>query len=715
MSRIFKVLGLVVGAVAALVVIAVVLIVMFFDPNDYRDEIVAAVGDATGREFTLEGDLELAVFPRIRIAMGPASLSNAPGFGTAPFARIDGAELQVEVLPLLSRRVSIGQARLTGLELNLARGANGINNWQDLGSSSPSAAAPAAQSGSDADTAAGGGNLDLDVARLQIEDAEVSWRDAAAGTQWRLTGFNLDASNFGPGATFPLSIDFELAGDAIQVAVASSMRATLSLAENSYRLDDLEVNIEGEGTGWPGGAGKATLAFDSFVANLDDATLALENLRLGMLGLQVNGTLQGERLFTSLRLTGGIEIAEFDPNDLLEIFDAEIETADDSVFRRASARADFIYDSTQMGMRNMQLVLDDSTLVGSLGMQGETLRFGLEVDAINIDRYLPPATEDVENEDEGSIDEVDLPLEPLRTLSANGTLALGEAQFLGMTFEDAKFTLTAGDGTMRLTPTGSLYGGAIDGEIRIAVQGDTARFGLRQSLTNVDLLGLGRDFLGTGDSLTGKGNINLDVAANGSNVGALKRDLDGNVSFALTDGAWSGIDAWYELRRARAVLGGGSAPPREGPAQTTFSNVSASGMVVDGLLTTNNVNATLPFMGLTGTGTVNLLTNDIAFEMTAALTDGPTLQSDPAMAEYAGASLPLTVGGTLDAPSIRPAFGAAVRARVQQEVQTRVDEERSEVNQRVEEQRAEADERLDERREEVQDRVRDRLRGILDR
>jgi hypothetical protein len=97
---------------------------------------------------------------------------------------------------------------------------------------------------------------------------------------------------------------------------------------------------------------------------------------------------------------------------------------------------------------------------------------------------------------------------------------------------------------------------------------------------------------------------------------------------------------------------------------------------------------------------VNLLTDDIAFEMTAALVDGPVLQSDPAMARMAGSRLPLTVGGTLAAPSIRPDFGAVVSERVQE----RVEEERSEVQQRVEEER-----------EETRGRLRDRLREAIER
>jgi AsmA protein len=146
--------------------------------------------------------------------------------------------------------------------------------------------------------------------------------------------------------------------------------------------------------------------------------------------------------------------------------------------------------------------------------------------------------------------------------------------------------------------------------------------------------------------------------------------------------------------------------PERGDAarRTTFSSLSASGSVEDALLTNRDLKGVLDFMTITGTGTVNLLDDMINFDLTAAIVDGPKLQSDPAMVKYAGQSLPLRVTGTVDAPSVLPDFGAVVRQRVT-----------NEVNQAVEEQRTEVEQRVDEQKDEARDRLRGRLRGLLDR
>jgi AsmA protein len=694
MSRIVKILGIVVGALLVLFVAVLAAVGLLFDPNDYKDDITAAVARATGRDLTLDGDLDLAVFPIVRIAVGSASLSNAQGFGSEPMAKIGSAELRLALLPLLSGKVQIGQARLDGLELNLARDARGRNNWQDLGGQGAGAApTPEADAG-------GSSSIDLSVAAIEIADAKVTWNDAATGSRWELTGFALDADDFGLGTKFPLDMQFVLAGADVTVNVDASMQATLALDTNEYRLEQLDVKVAGTGAGWPGGQGDATLTFDSLVANLANETLELGGLTLDFLGVTMAGSLSGQKLMSDLSLSGAVDIREFNPRDVLGALKVELATADSGVLRSASAKANLLYTPSQLGLRDMQLKLDDSTLTGRVGLEGEKLAFSLSVDDINVDRYLPPSEESGAPAEEGSLDAVDLPLEVLRTLNAQGDLKFGNAKFSGLALTNAAFGLSAANGTLRLTPSASLYGGTYGGNITVTVQNDAARIAVNQKLDGVDLVPLGRDLLGSQD-VAGIGDVQLDLVASGSNLGEVRRDLDGSVSFSVTNGALEGLDLWYELRRARARLDGADLPDRGDAARrTTFSSLSASGAVEDALLTNRDLKGVLDFMTIAGTGTVNLLDDAIDFDLTATFVDGPTLQSDPEMLKYAGQSLPLRATGTLAAPSILPDFGAVVRQRVTNQINEQVEEKKPEVQQRLDEQR---------------DRLRGRLRGLLDR
>ncbi|HSC15128.1 MAG TPA: AsmA family protein [Gammaproteobacteria bacterium] len=690
MKRVLKILGLAVGAVVVLLVVVAIAVTLLFDPNDYKDEITAAVQDATGRQLTLDGDLELAVFPTIRIAVGSATLANAPGFGDEPMARIGSAELRVALFPLLAQRIEVSRARLEGLELNLARNRSGANNWQDLGGrSTPAGDAPAPADGGDAPA-----SLDLGVRAIEIENARIVWNDAATGSRWELTGFGLTAEEFGLGERFPLHMEFGLAGAEVAVQVAADMQATITLADNTYRLDELGVTIDGSGAGWPGGPSQAKLSFDSLAANLGDETLELEGLTLDFLGITMAGSLSGQRVLSNLALTGAVDIREFSPREVLERFQVDVQTADAAVLTRASAKANLLYNSSQTGLRDMQLTLDDSTLTGRVALEGERLTYDLTVDDINVDRYLPPSSQESDAPaEEGSLDEVDLPLEVMKTVDARGELKFGKAKFSGLTLTNVAFPLTVANGAARLTPSAQLYGGRFTGDIRVAVEGDAATMNVQQTLDDVDLAALGQDLLGSRD-ITGTGDVRLNLVTAGQNLGDMRRGLDGDVAFSVANGSLEGIDLWFELRRARARLDGETLPERgDAVRRTTFSSLSATGVVEDALLTNRDLNGTLDFMTVDGSGTVNLLDDAIAFDLVAKMVDGPVLQSDPEMVKYAGKELPLKVTGTVAAPSVLPDFSAIVRQQVSEEVQEEVDQEV----------------------DEVRERVRDRLRGLLER
>ncbi|HEY9183518.1 MAG TPA: AsmA family protein, partial [Gammaproteobacteria bacterium] len=408
------------------------------------------------------------------------------------------------------------------------------------------------------------------------------------------------------------------------------------------------------------------------------------------------GSLSGRQLMSNLALNGAVEFREFSPRVVLERFGVDVETADPDVLTRASAKANLVYNSAQTALNDMQFVLDDSTLTGRFALEGERIGYDLTIDKINVDRYLPPAEEGdaaAAAEEEGSLDAVDLPLDVMRTIQARGELKFGETKFSNLTLTNVTFALNAANGAVRLTPSAQLYGGRLAGQIGLVVEGDSARMTFEQRLDDVNIAALGQDLLGSQD-ITGTGDVRLNLMAQGSNLGAMRRDLDGDVGFTVTNGSLEGFDFWYELRRARARIDGTTMPERgDAPRRTTFSSLSATGVVQDAVLMNNDLNGTLDFMSIDGAGTVNLLNDAIDFDLTAKLVDGPTLQSDPGMAKMAGDTLPLKVTGTIDAPSVLPDFNAIVRQQVQQEV----------------------DEAVEEKREEVREELRDRLRGIFNR
>jgi AsmA protein len=133
MARPLKIVLWIAGGFLALVAVAAIALPLLFDPNDHKERIAAEVRKATGRELTIEGDIELTLFPWLGASVAGVTLGNAPGFGPEPFAKVAEMNVGVRLMPLLlDRQVQVGTVRIDGLALNLAKAADGTNNWADL-------------------------------------------------------------------------------------------------------------------------------------------------------------------------------------------------------------------------------------------------------------------------------------------------------------------------------------------------------------------------------------------------------------------------------------------------------------------------------------------------------------------------------------------------------------------------------------------------------
>ena len=133
MNQLLKTLLIIVVGFVGVVIFASVALYVFFDPNDYRDDISAGVKEVTGRDLTIEGDLSLSIFPWLAIEVGRTELGNAEGFGDEPFMRFEQASLSVRMLPLiLSQETTVGTASIEGLVVNLQVAADGTSNWDDF-------------------------------------------------------------------------------------------------------------------------------------------------------------------------------------------------------------------------------------------------------------------------------------------------------------------------------------------------------------------------------------------------------------------------------------------------------------------------------------------------------------------------------------------------------------------------------------------------------
>jgi len=704
--RMLKIGAYVVGGLVALLAVVLILVVWFVDPNDFRDDIASMVERQTGRQLTLEGDLKLSVFPWLALQTGAARLSDAPGFGDEPFVAIQGARASVRLLPLLRGRLEVGKITLEGARIRLVTDANGRDNWADLGKSDT------------AEAAGQGGATSLPtIAGLEIKDAAVAMENRQTHSERTLREFNLTTGRLASGEPFDLKSDFvldegkalsikghvattvtadlernahRLADPAIDFTVSGSgfppeglpvrVRAhslTLDIGQKTHQLDGLSLTTTWKGEGIPPEGIPLSVVADRLAADLSAQTLALTGLTVEVAGARLTGTLQGRDILGALKVQGPMTLEPVSPREWLPKLGIALPTSrDPAVFKQLSLRGQLAATKSSVDFSSLELKLDDTRATGSLGVSDfatRALRFSLDVDKIDADRYLAPAPEAAPAKSDAKAPKeppTPIPVEMLRELNANGQLQVGEAIFSGIKFTKLRLGVAARDGKVRLHPSeASMYGGQYRGDIGIDATSGRARISLDEHVSNIEFAPLLKDLFDT-QRMSGKGNLNLKATGVGRDSGELLGTLSGNLDFNVTDGALEGADLWYEIRRARALLKQQAVPERAGPARTPFSALKGSGAIRDGVWSNQDLEASLQYLKVTGQGTVDVPKSTLDYKLLATVLKIPREGADASqMQDMVDAQIPVKVTGALDDPKVRPDVEGLIKARVKQELQ----------------------------------------------
>lgn len=172
-----------IGLVLLLPVLAAGGFLLLFDPDSERPRIEAAVEQATGRDLTLGGPLRVKLSLVPTVTLSEVTLGNPPGGGFSRPAMLTAKRVEVELalLPLLSRRIELQRILLDGPDLLLERDAEGRPNWVFAPAGGPAPAPSPAAPPQAAPGGAGGGGTELNLDHLLLTDGAVTWRNGPAG------------------------------------------------------------------------------------------------------------------------------------------------------------------------------------------------------------------------------------------------------------------------------------------------------------------------------------------------------------------------------------------------------------------------------------------------------------------------------------------------------------------------------------------------------
>ena len=243
-----------------LVIIGLIALPFIVDPNDYKQEISDQVEKATGRTLTLNGDIELSVFPWIALELGQLSLSNAKGFKAETFAKVEAAQVRIKLMPLLSKQLEMDTIVLDGLVLTLEKNKAGKTNWDDLSSSDNTPT----ESDASQDESTGPALGAISIAGVQLTDANILWSDASKGENFQLKDLNLTTDPLIPGKPTAVDMSFSLLSTKpqAQVDVSLDTNVMVDLENQRYALTELNFTTQASGTDLPFSKADITLSGD---------------------------------------------------------------------------------------------------------------------------------------------------------------------------------------------------------------------------------------------------------------------------------------------------------------------------------------------------------------------------------------------------------------------------------------------------------------------
>jgi AsmA protein len=672
MAKPFKIFLWIVGGFVALLALCAIVLTLVLDPNQYKDDAAKAAREKTGRELEINGDMKLTIYPWLGLSVEDVQLANAEGFGPEPFMQVAEMKVGVKLMPLFKNRVEVAKIRIDGLALNLARKADGTNNWEGLSDDKSHTHTETETTDKDVkDNVQDREPAEVSIGGIDITNATFSYSDQQSGEAYKIANLSVETGPFKPGDPIDVLIAFVVNSAKPQLESDVKISFTAAGGEPGSEVTELrniKVDTTSKGPAVPGGSQTATIRGQAR-SDRKAGTFAFTDGVLEAAGLTLYATVNGANLDGDApSLSGKLATNTFNPKELAKSFGAELPpTTDPRALTQASFSAAIAGDPANVKLDSLTLRLDQTTATGGLSVRNLSdprIDFALKADSFDLDRYLAAEAADAPKPEGGGDDfkSTPIPVETLDALNMAGTVDLGSLKMKGLNLTGIHVVLDAPKGQPKTQQmTAMLYGGKITQSMRFS-RNSPAKYDMKIGLDAVNSAPLLKDMLGK-SYLSGLGDFNLNLSSGGETVGAFLQAMDGGLGASFKEGAIEGFNLDQTIATAKATLRGEPAPAAaaDQPKRTAFKDLKAAGKIVDGVLDTDTLDVKGTWYALGGDGKVNLV------EQTLAYTLLPTFSGEKHK-DLKGIKVPIAVTGSWYAPQVKVDLKGVVKGAAKQEL-----------------------------------------------
>ncbi|GEM_PF-283387 len=671
MPRALRITLISLGVMLLVLITALVAATQLIDPNSFKPRISELAREQAGLDLAIQGDLDWAFWPSLGLGLGRTEtrLSGEEEL----FAALDEAHMGVAVWPLLFGQVHMDEIRLDGLNLNLVRTADGAN-WERIGPVNKRAAEKADKDPAGQPSKPGALDIPVTIPEIAVTDSRLRYRDTTTDTDIRVDHFNLNARDVTLEQAFPVSLSLRYQDQAdIRVDLDLDTKALLEPNNNQYRLAPFNLTADVGGLT----ANPATVRLQqSLDLNLERERLRIEEFTLRAADTRTRGSLEVTGWSSQPVFSGQVTTEPFDANKALQTVGiAPIETSDPKALSRVAFNAE-LQGSNSLMADPLTLTLDDSAISGRAGLADlDTGRLvaDLELDQMNLERYLPPASGNEDDNDmEGKAEpernqgagspgparplstEPLLPLETLRGINAELELAVGELSHEDLALSKAQFAVTARDGLIKLQQAeGRALDGRFNATAELDAREDQPAMRFQSSVTDMQIQPAVQRVLER-DLLKGILSLQTELRAEGNSEKMLTDSARGTTKLSLVDGTLRGVNVHSTLVQGmNEILGryqgltaflptrGSGRLPDELSRDTKILDLTSRTRLEERVLYVDQLDAELRKGNLSGDGWLNLYNQD--FDLTLGL-QSPELGDNK---HIAGRTWPLRCAGNL--------------------------------------------------------------------
>lgn len=627
------------GLCLVLIVGAVVLIPRFVDVQQYKPMIEKLVTEQTGRSFSMGDDIKLSVFPWVGVSLSDLRLGSPRGFENQDMIAVKRFEARLRVMPLLSRRIEVSTFVVDTPQFFLEKAKDGKANWENIGPGATSGEkkTPGKKASEKQDEAVGtsDGKLPIEsffVGKFSIVNGLVAYVDHTTGMKKEISDFNLDL---------------------IDISLDKPIGVKLSA-----KLDGKPISLEG----LAGPVGKEPGKED---LNLDMTLKALGELSIHLKGKIVNPT-------GAAQIAMDLNVDPFSPRKLLDGIGQHfpVQTADPKALDKVSLKVRIDGNAKALSLTKGLLGLDDSTLTflaDAKAFDKPDIRFEMDLDSIDLDRYLPPKQEETSKQSteqkraaKKSDQQKKTDYGPLRKLVLDGKIKVGSLKAANVKIQDFLAHITAKNGVIDLDPLSlNLYQGSVASKVRMDVSKANPKTQITLDSKGIQAGPLLKDALAK-EIIEGVLAANMTLGMTGESPDMIKKSLAGKGELTFVDGAIVGIDIADTVRSAASGLGMGETAAEK--PKTDFAELKIPFSADQGIVNIPGANLTSPLVRLLATGKANLVTEALDFRLEPKVV--ATLKGQGDTQDRSGLMVPLLITGSFDSPKIRPDLKAMVGGKI---------------------------------------------------